>query len=133
VATEAGTLLIGGRARPLDQLTQVHLRAWLQTRRERWPATANTHLLINRSTAGGIKPIGRSYIQATVRQTRADITAADLRAGRLLDEAHASGGDPIRLTYLFGISDPTAIRYCAELDQISPASIGTPADSVIPV
>ncbi len=33
---------------------------------------------------------------------------------RFLSEAHASGGDPLRLTHLFGISDPTAIRYCAE-------------------
>jgi hypothetical protein len=47
---------------------------------------------------------------------RAGITAAELRAGRLLDEAHASSGDPLALTHLFGISDPTAIRYCAELD-----------------
>jgi hypothetical protein len=46
--------------------------------------------------------------------------AQDLRADRLLAEAHASGGDPLQLTRLFGISDPTAIRYCAErgtLDQ----------------
>ena len=51
---------------------------------------------------------------------RAGITARDLRAGRLHDEAHASGGDPLQLTHLFGISDPAAIRYCAEsgtLDQ----------------
>jgi hypothetical protein len=33
---------------------------------------------------------------------------------RLLDEAHATGGDPLLLTSLFGISDPTAIHYCAE-------------------
>jgi len=37
-----------------------------------------------------------------------------LRADRLLGEAYATGGDPLRLTSLFGISDPTAIRYCAE-------------------
>ena len=30
-------------------------------------------------------------------------------------EAQASGGDPLRLTHLFGISDPAAIRYCAEI------------------
>ena len=62
-------------------------------------------------TAGGIKPVGRSYIRATVRQ--AGITAQNLRADRLLGEAHAGGGDPLQLTHLFGISDPTAIRYCA--------------------
>jgi integrase len=108
----ARTLLIRGRARPLDQLTAGHAGAWLRARRARWPATANPYLLINRSTAGGIKPVGRSYIQATVR--RAGLTAQDLRADRLLGEAHASGGDPLQLTHLFGISDPTAIRYCAE-------------------
>jgi hypothetical protein len=27
----------------------------------------------------------------------------------------ADGGDPLQLTHLFGISDPTAIRNCAEL------------------
>jgi len=45
---------------------------------------------------------------------RAGITAQDLRADRLLAEAYATGGDPLRLTGLCGISDPTAIRYCAE-------------------
>ena len=84
----------------------------MQARNARWPVTANPHLLISRSTAGGVKPAGRSYVQSTVR--RAGITAAELRADRLLGEAYASDGDPLRLTRLFGISDPTAIRYCAE-------------------
>lgn len=120
VGPGATTLLTGGRARPLDQLTMQHLRAWLDARHARWPVTANPHLLINRSTAGGLNPADRSYVQATVR--RAGITAAELRADRLLDEACASGGDPLALTHLFGISDPTAIRYCAELDQTAPPS-----------
>ncbi len=34
---------------------------------------------------------------------------------RLLGQAEASGSDPLQLTHLFGISDPTAIRYCAEI------------------
>jgi hypothetical protein len=109
----AVTLLLGGRARPLDQLTAGQLHAWLQARHARWPATANPHLLINQSTAGGIKPVSRSYVQATVRQL--GITAQNLRADRLHEEAQASGGDPLRLAHLFGISDQAAIRYCAEL------------------
>jgi len=111
----SGTLRLGGRVRPLDRLTTEHLRAWLQARRTRWPATANPHLLINQSTGGGTGPVHRSYIQTAVR--RAGITAQDLRAGRLHDEAHASGGDPLRLAHLFGISDPAAIRYCAEISR----------------
>jgi hypothetical protein len=112
IGPAAITLRTGGRSRPLDQLTARHLRAWLDTRRARWPATANPHLLINRSTAGGVKPINRGYVQDTFR--RAGVTAGALRADRLLAEAHATGGDPLALTHLFGISDPTAIRYCAE-------------------
>ena len=107
---------LGGRVRPLDRLTAGHLRAWLQARHARWPATANPHLLINQSTAGGLGPVSRSYIQAAVRQ--AGITAQDLRADRLLGQAQASGGDPLQLAHLFGISDPAAIRYCAEISRI---------------
>jgi integrase len=109
----AGILLAGGRARPLDRLTADHLRAWLQARHARWPATANQHLLINRSTGGGTGPVRRSYIQATMHGL--DITTQNLRADRLLGQAQASGGDPLQLTRLFGISDPTAIRYCADV------------------
>jgi integrase len=110
----AGILLVGGCARPLDRLTAGQLRAWLQARQARWPATANPHLMINRSTGGGTGPVCRSYIQATVGKV--EITARDLRADRLLAEAQASGGDPLRLAHLFGISDPTAMRYCADAD-----------------
>ncbi len=92
----------GKRGRLLDQLTAEHLR--LQTRHARWPATANPHLLISQSTAGSLNPVSRSYVQATARQ--AGITIAGLRADRLLAEGHACGSDPLRLTHLFGISEP---------------------------
>ena len=121
----ADTLLISGRVCPLDQLTTRQLRDWLHTRRACWPATANPYLLINRSTAGGVKPVSRGYVQDAFR--RAGITAAGLRADRLLAEAHATGGDPLRLSHLFGISDFTAIRYCAEIDAATmPGSSGQP-------
>ena len=121
----AGMLLVGGRVRPLDRLTAGHLRAWLQARQARWPATANPYLLINQSTGGGTCPVRRSYIQATLRKV--EITAQELRADRLLAEAQASGGDPLRLAHLFGISDPTAIRYCAELGPLEPGTHAGPA------
>ena len=119
----AGTLLASGRARPLDRLTAGQLRAWLQARHARWPATANPHLLINLSTAGGLEPVHRGYVHAAVHGL--GITAQDLRADRLHAEAQASGGDPLRLAHLFGISDAAAIRYCAELDAAT--SPGSPA------
>lgn len=36
-------------------------------------------------------------------------------------EAEASGGDPLQLTNLFGISDPTAIRYCTGTGTMDPS------------
>ncbi len=113
-AAAAVTIFAGGLTRPLDQLTAGQLRAWLQARQSRWPTTANPHLLVTQSTAGGIGPVSRSYIQTAVRQL--GITAQNLRADRFHSEAQATGGDPLQLTHLFGISDPIAIRYCADVD-----------------
>jgi hypothetical protein len=118
-------LLAHGRTRRLDRLTANYLRAWLEDRHARWPATANPYLLINKATAGGVRPVSRSYILDTTR--RAGITARELRADRLPGEAHASGGDPLKLTHLFGISDPTALRYCAEAGPLDGAAGSTPA------
>jgi integrase len=126
----AGTLVASGRARPLDRLTAEHLRAWLQARHARWPATANPHLVINLSNAGGLKPVNRGFIHAAVH--RLGITAQDLRADRLLGQAQASGGDPLQLSHLFGISDSAAIRYCADLNQITTADASLPGPSASP-
>jgi integrase len=126
----AGTLLAGGRVRPLDRLTAGYLRGWLQARRARWPATANPHLLINRSTAGGMEPVNRGYVHAAVHGL--GITAQDLRADRLHDEAQASGGDPLRLAHLFGISDAAALRYCAELTRLPVTDATLPGPSASP-
>jgi hypothetical protein len=109
----AGTLRAGGQPRRLDALTRTELRAWLELRRARWPASANPYLLVNQSTAGGLTPVTRSYVQTAFQ--RLGITAEDLRIDRLLAEVQATGGDPLTLTRLFGITDTTAIRYCAEL------------------
>ena len=130
VGPASATLLAGGLTRPLDQLTTGQLRVWLQARHDRWPATANPHLLVTSNTAGGTGPVSRGYIQAAVRQL--GTTAQALRADRFHSEAEATGGDPLQLARLFGISDPTAIRYCAELDHIISASPGTRRDTVNP-
>ena len=122
----AGTLLAGGRSRRLDALTLEELRAWLELRRARWPASANPYLLVNQSTGGGLTPVTRGWVQEVFG--RLGLTAEDLRVDRLLAEVHATGGDPLTLTEFFGISDPTAIRYCLELDplQQQPGPQGPP-------
>jgi site-specific recombinase XerC len=109
----AGTLVVDGRPRRLDTLTLGQARAWLQLRHQRWPASANPYLLVNRSTAGGIKPVERSHVHAVFQQL--GTTVHQLRVDRLLAQVDTGGGDPLTLTELFGLSAPTAIRYCAEL------------------
>jgi hypothetical protein len=116
----ADTLLVGGRPRRLDALTLTELRAWLELRHARWPATANPYLLVNQSTAGGLTPVTRGYVQQVFQ--RLGLTADALRVDRLLAEVQATGGDPLKLARLFDISDPTAIRYCLELDPLHPGS-----------
>jgi integrase len=112
----AGTLRGGGRPRRLDGLTRQALGGWLELRQRRWPTSANPYLLVNQSSAGGRTPVIRGYIQEVFG--RLGVTAEDLRVDRLLAEAEASGGDPLTLALLFGLSDPTAIRYCAELSLL---------------
>jgi site-specific recombinase XerC len=112
----AGTLRVAGRPRRLDALTLKALGGWLELRRVRWPTSANPYLLVNQSTAGGLTPVTRGYIQTVFQEL--GVTAEALRVDRLLGEVQASSGDPLTLTLLFGLSDPTAIRYCAELDPL---------------
>jgi hypothetical protein len=112
----AGILRVAGRPRRLDALTLKALAGWLELRRDRWPANANPYLLVNQSTAGGLTPVTRGYVQAVFQQL--GVTAEDLRVDRLLAEVHDSGGDPLTLAMLFGISDPTAVRYCLELGPL---------------
>ena len=106
----AGILRVGGRPRRLDTLTGQALRGWLERRRVRWPASANPYLLVNQSTAGGLTPVTRGYVQEAF--ARLGVTAEDLRVDRLLAEVEATAADPLKLTEFFGITEPTAIRYC---------------------
>jgi hypothetical protein len=112
----AGTLLVGRQPRRLDALTLKTLRAWLELRRAHWPRTANPYLLVNQSTANGLTPVTRHYVQEVFQ--RLGLTAEAARVDRLLAEVHATGGDPLKLVRLFGLSDPTAIRYCLELGPL---------------
>jgi hypothetical protein len=123
----AGILRVGGRPRRLDGLTRQALGSWLELRRARWPVSANPYLLVNQSTAGGLSPVTRGYVQAVFG--RLGVTAEDLRVDRLMAEVQDSGGDPLTLALLFGISDPTAIRYCLELDPPSHPGDTSPATS----
>jgi integrase len=108
-------LLLGGQPRPLDDLTAHLLRAWLDNRRTRWPGTANPHLLINAQTALGTGPVSRTWVNATLRGHAATIET--LRVDRQLEEAMATGADPLHLAATFGLDPGTAVRYASSARQ----------------
>ena len=112
----SGRLLLGGRPRPLDDLTARLLRTWLETRRARWPGTANPHLLINAQTALGTGPASRTWVNSALRGHAATIEA--LRVDRQLEEALATGADPLHLAATFGLDPGTAVRYASSARQL---------------
>jgi hypothetical protein len=61
-------LTIAGLTRPLDELTHHLLTDWLTYRRQRWPHTANPHLIINKQTASNTRPISDNALTAPFRR-----------------------------------------------------------------
>lgn len=108
-------LTVAGRTRPVDELTHRVLIDWLNHRRDRWPHTANPHLLISKETALHHGPVSATYILDLRGQPA---TLERLRIDRQLEEALAGGGDPLRLATVFGISQTTAVRYATNALQL---------------
>lgn len=119
-------ITIAGHERPLDDLTHRLVREWLELRRRRWPNTANPHLLINRETALGHGAASAAWI-LNLRHLPA--TVERLRIDRQLEEALATGGDPLHLAAVFGISDTTAVRYAVNARTLLHGAHDAPPDS----
>jgi site-specific recombinase XerD len=110
-------LTIGGRTRPIDELTRQVLLEWLSYRGARWPCTANPHLLINQMSANGTGPVSTIYFAKTALRGQA-ATLERLRVDRQLQEALARGPDPLHLAAMFGLDPKTAIRYAENARQL---------------
>jgi len=119
-------ITIAGHERPLDDLTHRLVREWLDYRRRRWPNTANPHLLVNRETALGHRPASHTWI---LNLRGLPGTVERLRIDRQLEEAMASGGDPLHLAAVFGISDTTAVRYALNARVLLQSAHDAPPDS----
>ena len=109
-------LTIAGRTRPLDDLTRQVILDWLSHRRDRWPDTANPHLIINQQTAMETGPVSKVSLTKSFRGQAA--TLERLRVHRQLDEALAQGPDPLHLASVFGLDPKTAIRYAENARQL---------------
>jgi integrase len=113
-------LTIAGRARPLDDLTHQMFLQWLAYRHERWPNTANPHLLINQQTALETGPINGNHMGDPFRRLAATIDR--LRIHRQLGEALTHGPDPLHPATIFGLDPKTAIRYAENARAILAAT-----------
>jgi len=109
-------LTIAGRTRPLDDLTHQVLLDWLRHRRERWPNTANPHLLINTHTALETQAAAGDWASLLLNKQSASLER--LRVDRQLEEALTHGPDPLHLAVVFGLDTKTAIRYASSARQL---------------
>ncbi len=117
-----GRLHLDGRVIPLGAPVRPRLAAYLDHRARRWPGTANPHLFIHHRTACQTGPVGARWLSLKL-----GMAAAVLREDRILDEAHATGGDIRRLCDLFGISVKAASRYTTTVDHPALAVLPGPA------
>lgn len=108
-------ITIAGNTRPLDNLTAQALLDWLTYRRERWPNTANPHLLVSTASALGLAPVSATWI---LNLRGLPGTLERLRIDRQLEEAVTTGADPLHLAAVFGFSEGTAIRWAANAREL---------------
>lgn len=116
---------IAGNERPLDNLTCRLLGEWLDVRRRRWPNTANPHLFVNRETALGHAPVSHTWI---LNLRGLPGTIERLRIDRKIEEAMATGADPLHLAAMFAISDATAVRWALNARALLQGTHDAPPD-----
>lgn len=95
--------------RPLDEYTAEAINNYLDYRRSRWPNSTNPHLLISRNTATITTAVGTFWLDKLVRPLPVGLDR--LRQDRILEEALASGADPLHLAHVFSLGAKTSLRY----------------------
>jgi hypothetical protein len=127
-----GRLHIGSRTILLAEPVRSRIADYLKYRNARWSSSDNAHLFIHFRTAARTEPVGIRWIFLTI-DLPGGIQA--LREDRILNEAHATGGDTRRLCDLFGLSITAATRYTATVDHpdlVTRATSKSPGRDVYP-
>ncbi|HEX5997240.1 MAG TPA: hypothetical protein VFY84_19035 [Jiangellales bacterium] len=107
-----GRLRVGEQTILLAQPVRERLAAYLDYRQRMWPNSVNPHLFIHVRSWTNTKPVGIQWIRDQL-----GIPGQQIRLDRILDEAHATGGDIRRLIDLFGLSVEGAHRYVATVSR----------------
>jgi len=105
-------LILPGGERPLDDYTRAAITDYLQLRRSTRPNVNNRYLLVTRRSVHTGKPVTYAWMHSLFRDM--NVTAAQLREDRLLEEA-AHNGDPLHLSAIFGITPITSLRFVKAL------------------
>lgn len=108
-----GELHVADQVIPLAPAVLTRLRAWLDYRQATWPHTANPHVFIHVRNAITTRPVTVWWIRHQL-----GIAGQQIRRDRILDEAHATGGDLRQLIDLFGLSVAGANRYIATVTTV---------------
>jgi integrase len=118
-----GRVHLPDRTVPLAQPAKARLDAYLEDRALRWPNSVNPHFFIHSLSATTTGPAQRPWVTA-----RLGMPAQALRQDRIVDEAHATGGDLRRICDFFGVTMATAAHYASTLDHpdLADAATGSP-------
>lgn len=101
-------ITLADHRQPLGDLTRNALLAWLDYRRVTWPDTANRHVLLSRISALGTRPVSPDYLDKHQPHGR---SLECIRRDRILQEALATGADPLHLSLVFNIDHTSAMAY----------------------
>ncbi|MET9412210.1 hypothetical protein ABZX90_41860 [Streptomyces sp. NPDC002935] len=107
-------LTLDGRRVLLAEPVLDRVAAYLEHRRRHWPTTQNPYLFIHFRNAHTTAHVGNRWVNQRLGR---DLTPRKLRDDRLLNEAHAGGGDAKHLMELFGLSTRAAQRYTTTLEH----------------
>ncbi|MGW0606902.1 hypothetical protein [Streptomyces sp. NPDC002644] len=98
-----------GLNRPLDDYTAEAIGEYLAYRHRRWPNSTNPHLLVSRNTATTTTAVGTFWMDRLVKDLPVGVDR--LRQDRILEEALASGADPLHLAHVFSLGAETSLRH----------------------
>ena len=102
---------IAGHRQPMGELTRDALLAWLDYRHATWPGTASRHVLITRKGARGTGPVSASCLAGYLGRDQRGVSLEHIRRDRILQEALATGADPLHLALVFNIDRTNAMAY----------------------
>jgi hypothetical protein len=109
-----GRLHINDRVILLAAPARERLGTYLDHRHNTWPTSVNPYLFIHARNWTTTRPCTNWWIRKQLG------TSGDrIRQDRILDEAHANGGDMRALCDLFGLSITGAARYASTVNQIT--------------